>query len=119
MSEVEKVQDQSDKLYLVKLNMVSNNVKELEAFCTTVSKKFAALSYKKGPIRLPTKILKITTRKTPNGEGSKTWETYEMRVHKRYITGQIPGSAIGQFLSFAVPPSVKVSIDSKEYTPKN
>lgn len=38
-----------------------------------------------GPVRLPTKVLKVTTRKTPNGEGSKTWDTYEMRIHKRII----------------------------------
>ena len=36
-------------------------------------------------VRLPTKTLKISTRKTPNGEGSKTWDTYEMRIHKRLI----------------------------------
>jgi len=34
---------------------------------------------------MPTKILKITTRKTPCGEGSKTWDRYEMRIHKRVI----------------------------------
>ena len=39
----------------------------------------------KGPVRLPTKNLKIATRKTPNGEGSKTWDMYEMRIHKRLI----------------------------------
>ena len=39
----------------------------------------------KGPVRLLTKNLKINTRKTPNGEGSKTWDFYEMRIHKRLI----------------------------------
>lgn len=39
----------------------------------------------KGPVRLPTKVLKITTRKTPCGEGSKTWDCFEMRIHKRLI----------------------------------
>ena len=61
----------------------------------------------KGPVRLPTKSLKISTRKTPCGEGSKTWDLvcpftllhapsvvqtlmpmllkYEMRIHKRLI----------------------------------
>lgn len=34
---------------------------------------------------MPTKVLRITTRKTPCGEGSKTWDRYEMRVHKRVI----------------------------------
>lgn len=39
----------------------------------------------KGPTRLPTKTLKITTRKSPCGEGSKTYDAYEMRIHKRCI----------------------------------
>ena len=34
-----------------------------------------------GPVRLPTKHLRITTRKTPCGEGSKTWDRFEMRIH--------------------------------------
>ncbi|GMM40250.1 hypothetical protein FOG51_02313 [Hanseniaspora uvarum] len=116
MSEVEKVeiQDQPEKVYYVQLNMVSSNVKELEEFATVAGNKFSALKTKKGPVRLPTKTLKITTRKTPNGEGSKTWETYELKVHKRYITGQIPASAIVHFLNFTVPSSVTVSIQTKE-----
>lgn len=36
----------------------------------------------KGPVRMPTKVLRITTRKTPCGEGSKTWDRFEMRIHK-------------------------------------
>ena len=39
----------------------------------------------KGPIRMPTKTLRITCRKTPCGEGSKTWDRFEMRIHKRVI----------------------------------
>ena len=27
----------------------------------------------KGPVQMPTKTLRITIRKTPCGEGSKTW----------------------------------------------
>ena len=38
-----------------------------------------------GPIPLPTKKLKVTTRKNPSGEGKAAWERYEMRVHKRLI----------------------------------
>ena len=39
----------------------------------------------RGPIHLPTKRLRVTTRKTPCGQGSETFERYEMRVHKRLI----------------------------------
>ena len=39
----------------------------------------------KGPVPLPRKSLKITTRRTPCGEGKASWERYELRVHKRLI----------------------------------
>lgn len=32
----------------------------------------------RGPVRLPTKVLRITTRKTPCGEGSKTWDRFQV-----------------------------------------
>eukprot|EP00983_Pelagomonas_calceolata_P062348 1147266-Pelagomonas_calceolata.AAC.2 len=37
----------------------------------------------KGPVRMPTKTLRITTRKSPCGEGTNTWDTFEMRVGLR------------------------------------
>lgn len=39
----------------------------------------------KGPARMPTKILRITTRKSPCGEGTNTWDKFELRIHKRVI----------------------------------
>ncbi len=50
----------------------------------------------KGPVRMPTKHLKITTRKTPCGEGSKTWDTYTMNVHKRLIDLVSPSETVKQ-----------------------
>ena len=44
----------------------------------------------KGLVRLPTKVLKITTRKTLCGEGSNTLDCFEMRIHKRLIEYVIP-----------------------------
>ncbi|PQP92661.1 40S ribosomal protein S20-2 [Prunus yedoensis var. nudiflora] len=40
----------------------------------------------KGPVRMqPTKVLHITTRKSPCGEGTNTWDRFETRVHKRVM----------------------------------
>lgn len=39
----------------------------------------------KGPRRMPTKVLRITTRKSPCGEGTNSWDRFEMRIHKRVI----------------------------------
>jgi small subunit ribosomal protein S20e len=62
----------------------------------------------KGPVRLPTKTLKITTRKTPNGEGSKTWDRYEMRIHKRLIDLHSPSEIVKQITSIHIEPGVEV-----------
>ena len=39
-------------------------------------------------------------RKTPCGEGSKTWSRYEMRIHKRLIDLQSPSEIVKQIVSF-------------------
>jgi len=62
----------------------------------------------KGPVRLPTKTLKITTRKTPCGEGSKTWDRYEMRIHKRLIDLHSPSEIVKQITSIHIEPGVEV-----------
>lgn len=54
----------------------------------------------KGPVRMPTKILRITTRKTPCGEGSKTWDRFQMRIHKRIIDLHSPSEIVKQIVSF-------------------
>ena len=64
----------------------------------------------KGPVRLPTKILSHTTRKSPCGEGSKTWARYEMRIHKRLIDLHSPSEVVKQITSTALEPGVEVEI---------
>ena len=39
----------------------------------------------RGPIPLPTRRLVVPCRKSPDGEGSETWDHWEMRVHKRLL----------------------------------
>merc|ERR1711862_432464 len=39
----------------------------------------------RGPRRMPTKCLRITTRKSPCGNGTNTFSKFEMRIHKRVI----------------------------------
>lgn len=64
----------------------------------------------KGPVRMPTKVLRITTRKTPNGQGSKTWDSFEMRIHKRIIDLQSPADVVRQITSIAIEPGVEVEV---------
>lgn len=50
---------------------------------------------------MPTKVLKITTRKTPCGEGSKTWDCFEMKIHKRLIDLNASSEVVKQIVRLA------------------
>lgn len=63
-----------------------------------------------GPVRMPTKILRITTRKTPCGEGSKTWDRFQMRIHKRVIDLHSPSEIVKQITSINIEPGVEVEV---------
>ena len=43
----------------------------------------------RGPIPMPTRRLIVPCRKSPDGEGSETYDHWEMRVHKRLIELEI------------------------------
>jgi small subunit ribosomal protein S20e len=74
------------KIHRIRITLTSRNVKSLEKVCSELIERARSKDLRvKGPVRLPTKHLKISTRKTPCGEGSKTWDTFEMRIHKRLI----------------------------------
>lgn len=64
----------------------------------------------KGPIRIPTKVLRITTRKTPCGEGSKTWDRFQMRIHKRVIDLYSPSEIVKEITSIIIEPGIEVEV---------
>ena len=64
----------------------------------------------KGPVRLPTKVLHITTRKSPCGEGTNTWDRFELRVHKRLIDLHSPADVVKQITSISIEPGVDVEV---------
>ncbi|KAF8876730.1 ribosomal protein S10 domain-containing protein [Infundibulicybe gibba] len=68
------------KIHKIRITLTSSNVKNLEKFSGDLINRAKDKQLRvKGPVRLPTKVLKITTRKTPCGEGSKTWDRYELK----------------------------------------
>lgn len=63
-----------------------------------------------GPIPLPTKHLEVPSRKSPDGEGSETWDHWEMRVHKRLIDLDADDRALRQLMRINVPDGVNIEI---------
>ena len=65
----------------------------------------------RGPIPLPTKKLKISTRKGPDGRGSDTYERYEMRVHKRLIDLGLDERALRLVMRVPIPEGLNIEIE--------
>merc|ERR1712007_366985 len=88
------VADESS-IHRIRITLTSRTVKSLEKVCNDLIKGAKEKDLKvKGPVRMPTKTLRITTRKTPCGEGSKTWDRFQMRIHKRVIDLHSPSEIV-------------------------
>jgi len=95
----EKDFGESAKVHRIRITLTGLKVPALEKTCAELLARSKTKDLRvKGPVRLPTKTLKITTRKTPCGEGSKTWDTYEMRIHKRLIDLNAPTEVVKQII---------------------
>jgi len=68
----------------------------------------------RGPIPLPTKCLKVTTRKSPDGEGKASWERYEMRIHKRLIDLAMDERALRLVMRVPIPEGLNIEIEMVE-----
>ena len=87
---------------IAKINQICDSIREI-AEKTGVDLK--------GPITLPTKKLKITTRKSPCGEGRASWERYEMRVHKRLIDLGADERTLRLVMRVPIPDNLNIEIE--------
>lgn len=67
-----------------------------------------------GPIPLPTKRLKVTTRKSPCGDGTATFDRFEMRIHKRLIDLPANEKVLHHIMKLRVPKNVNIKIEMKD-----
>uniref|UniRef100_A0A453JL36 Small ribosomal subunit protein uS10 domain-containing protein n=1 Tax=Aegilops tauschii subsp. strangulata TaxID=200361 RepID=A0A453JL36_AEGTS len=95
----------------IRITLSSKSVKNLEKVCSDLVRGAKdKLLRVKGPVRMPTKVLNITTRKSPCGEGTNTWDRFEMRVHKRVIDLVSSPDVVKQITSITIEPGVEVEV---------
>jgi len=88
------------------------NPQELISVCDEIGKIAEKTGVKlRGPVPLPTKKLKITTRKSPCGEGTNTWDRFEMRIHKRVVDVDPNERFLKRLMRIKTPESVFVEIE--------
>lgn len=104
---------------MARIKLSGRNSKELDAVCDDIKDiaKKAGVDYR-GPIPLPTKTIKVTTMKTPcgdgTGHGNATYDRWEMRIHKRLVDVQADDRALRRIMRVNVPRGVHVSIQLRD-----
>ncbi len=94
-----------------RIKLVGKNPKEVDDVCAQIREITKATGVEmKGPVPLPTKRLKIVTRRTPCGDGSDTYETWEMKIHKRVIDVAGDERTLRQIMRVKVPDTVHIEI---------
>jgi small subunit ribosomal protein S10 len=94
-----------------RIKLQSQSFSDLDQVCKGI-KEIASKSgvAMRGPIPLPTKVLSISTRKTPCGDGSDTYEKWQMRIHKRLIEVSADDRVLRDIMRIKIPDSVHVEM---------
>lgn len=99
----------------VRIKLSSLSIDNLNEICTMIkdiaSKSGIVIA---GPIPLPTKRLKLTTRKSPCGNGTATFDRFEMRIHKRIIDLPANEKVLHSIMRVPIPRSVNIKIEMKD-----
>lgn len=111
MSAIVKKAGEDVQTHKIRITMSSRNGKALEKVCSDLMTRAKEQSIKtRGPVRLPTRTLRITTRKSPCGNGTNSWDRFEMTIHKRIIDLYSPQEVVKQITSINIEPGVDVEV---------
>ncbi|HIG94585.1 MAG TPA: 30S ribosomal protein S10 [Nanoarchaeota archaeon] len=99
----------------VRIKIQSTDIMMLNTICDEIKdlakKSGIVLS---GPVPLPTKRLKVTTRKSPCGNGTATFDNFEMRIHKRLIDLPANEKVLHHIMKMRIPKSINIKIEMKD-----
>ena len=99
----------------VRIKLNSPDIEMLNDICNKITDvaKRSGVSVS-GPVPLPTKKLKVTTRKSPCGDGTATFDRFEMRIHKRLIDFPTNEKVLHQIMKMNIPKNVNIKIEMKD-----
>lgn len=99
----------------VRIKLNSTDIKMINHICDSIKEvaKKSGITIS-GPVPLPTKKLKITTRKSPCGDGTATFDNFEMRIHKRIIDLPANEKVLHHIMKMQIPKNVNIKIEIKD-----
>ncbi len=95
-----------------RIRLTSTDPQKLDEICNELKQIAEKTGVKlAGPIPLPTKHLVVPTRKSPCGEGTHTWDKWEMRIHKRLLDIDANERAMRRIMRIRVPEEVYIELE--------
>jgi small subunit ribosomal protein S10 len=99
----------------VRIKLKTMNIEQLNKICNDIKEIAAKAGIPvSGPIPLPTRKLKITTRKSPCGNGTATFDNFEMRIHSRVIDIPADDRVLHAIMRLYIPRNVTIKIEMIE-----
>jgi len=97
--------------HYARIKLTSANLPELERVAKDIKEIAEKTGVRvKGPQPLPTKRLKVTTRKAPTGEGSHTFDHWQLRIHRRIIDIEPDDRTLRQITKLEIPEDVVIEV---------
>ncbi len=91
--------------------LLGTNHKSLDKFVEEIRKIAEKTGARySGPVYLPTRRIVIPTRRSPCGQGSETWDKFELRIHKRLIDIEQNERAMKHLIRLPVPEDVYIEV---------
>lgn len=96
---------------MARIKLTSTSLSRLDGVCAEIMRMGQRSGVRvKGPTPLPVKKLHVATRKSPCGNGTETYEKWEMRVHRRIIDISNDDKAIRQLTRLNTPDEVYIEL---------
>ena len=95
----------------IRIILKSQETKNLEYVANTIVKLAKDKGFQvRGPKFMPNKHLSLTVRKSPCGEGTNTWDAFEMKIHTRIVDIKCSPNNVSEITNFKIKPGVDINI---------
>ncbi|CAO2639502.1 40S ribosomal protein S20 [Lemmus lemmus] len=98
-------------IHWIRITLTSHNVKSLEKVCADLIRGAKEKNLKvTGPVHMPTKTLRLTTKKKKKKKSFKMWDRFQVRILKHLTDLHSPSEIVKQITSISIEPGVKVEV---------
>lgn len=95
----------------IRLTVTSSKLRNLQTVCNNLVMKLKKERIEvRGPVPMPRRRLRITTRRAPCGNGTETFDHFELRVYKRIIDFVGSPAAVKTVTQIGLEPDVHVDV---------